>query len=428
MRQLLGIIMVIKRSTLLFLGGCVTIWPQILPMTEGIINRKGNGDLFCLPREVEEMIIMRVMDKYQYIQALKGLRGLARSNRFFYYDEKVNGLFIKLLARYHTHLLRGVCYVDRVFGASYLLKTPGGKSWIKNSYLTESENFKIISTAYFYDLEKNPHKESIQNYMLEVFPNQVPALIKRRLGSLLTLVYQRELSATHQENLPLLSNFLKKLGADHTQGCIQELEFNNVLKNKDIWKLEELLKEGADPDFSTTLPANLIPLAQAIYLKGSKEIINLLLKFGANLNNRSLRDNHRTKKVWTSSPLLVAIHNNSAERVQWLLEHDADPEMEDGSGLPLVYAIQHMRDTDKNKAIQLLIKHGADVNRADKGEVTPLRMAMEKEDKESISALLKKGAHVNKHTFNFLKLKFPSIAQVATDCFQKQENFLKINS
>ncbi len=105
------------------------------------------------------------------------------------------------------------------------------------------------------------------------------------------------------------------------------------------------------------------PLHEAAY-RGRKEIAELLLKAGADVNAKS--------QGWIT-PLHVAVRNNRQEVAELLLAYKADPNAkEENEGwTPLHYAVREGR----RELVELLLANQADPNERDKRGVTPLDMA-----------------------------------------------------
>ncbi|XP_055853420.1 ankyrin-1-like [Episyrphus balteatus] len=157
-----------------------------------------------------------------------------------------------------------------------------------------------------------------------------------------------------------------------------------------------------------------------------KEITKFLLNSGSKVNSK------RSQTIPSNTPLHLAIQNRDLEITEMLLDHDADINARNESGLsPLLKAIQ---DRQEN-IVDILLKRGAILNSCNKGisplhyaverhfcnttekllqygayvdskanfycrkeEYTPLHCATENEDFEIVKILLKKGANVNSTT------------------------------
>ena len=120
-----------------------------------------------------------------------------------------------------------------------------------------------------------------------------------------------------------------------------------------------LINRGADVNLPDNLGYCYTPLIWAVD-SGSKDIVNLLIREGANVNKKS--------KPWQYSPLQKAVHKNRFDLVRILLFAGADPNIEhcDGS-VPLSEAIR----IGYFEIAHCLIIAGADVNHVDNNGDTP---------------------------------------------------------
>jgi ankyrin repeat protein len=139
--------------------------------------------------------------------------------------------------------------------------------------------------------------------------------------------------------------------------------------NKDIVKI--LLENNVDVE---KVVDGDTPLIYAIK-NNNKDIVELLLGKNANVNKLDRFGN---------TPLIIAIENNYEDIVKLLLEKDANVNKPDSSGYtPLMNAIKHKRD---EKIIDLLLKY----------DYITLMIAIENNNKDYVNLLLNKGADVNK--------------------------------
>lgn len=150
-------------------------------------------------------------------------------------------------------------------------------------------------------------------------------------------------------------------------------------KKTDIAKL--LLKKGADVNVVDKQKKK-IPLVASI---NNSELAKLLVENGANVNPEIAKGE--------MSPLRKAINLENDELVQYLLENKANPNIP-GQKNPLIEAIERK---DKLNYIELLLKHGADVNKPEEYTLkrTPLITATIKDNTKVAEILLKAGAKVN---------------------------------
>lgn len=117
----------------------------------------------------------------------------------------------------------------------------------------------------------------------------------------------------------------------------------------------------------------------------NSELAKLLVENGANVNPEIAKGE--------MSPLRKAINLENDELVQYLLENKANPNIP-GQKNPLIEAIERK---DKLNYIELLLKHGADVNKPEEYTLkrTPLITATIKDNTKVAEILLKAGAKVN---------------------------------
>ena len=198
-------------------------------------------------------------------------------------------------------------------------------------------------------------------------------------------------------------------------------------KNKNSKIVRELLKNGANPNLRSTelekLPLHYV-LEDGYGEDGTRqgseqnkeifEIINLLLKHGADINAedrcgqtalyyatyyrniaavRLLLKNGAKPDCGKEYPLFAASHYNEIEIVEELLNHGAEinPKSEGIHRIPLYIASErgHLELIDK------LLEYGADVNLPNLFARTPLYAACEKGHFEIVKKLLRHGANPN---------------------------------
>lgn len=185
----------------------------------------------------------------------------------------------------------------------------------------------------------------------------------------------------------------------------------------DNTKLQNLIKQGADINYRDS--SGRTPAMAATY-KNNTETVKLLIQAGADIN---IRDNH------LNNPFLYAGAEGFLEILKLTIEAGADAKSTNRfGGTALIPASEHgyvevikelLTKTDINvnhinnlgwtalleaiilnnggekqqQVIKMLIEHGADVNIADKNNITPLKHA-EKKGYTKIQQILKNaGAH-----------------------------------
>ena len=125
------------------------------------------------------------------------------------------------------------------------------------------------------------------------------------------------------------------------------------------------------------------PLAQAVWARRSRSILEALLFHGANVN----------EAVYGYSPLWLA---QTYDLSEFLVEHGADPNARTPSGETRLHRAAYRDDVD---TINLLFKHGAaiDVLEKDTG-CTPLFYAIDQQNIAAVKALLDLQANANFRT------------------------------
>jgi ankyrin repeat protein len=145
----------------------------------------------------------------------------------------------------------------------------------------------------------------------------------------------------------------------------------------DIERVKLLISKG--PDLNEENEKGQIPLNLAAR-EGHKEIVELLLEHGADVNVGSVFGKEYNN--WIAAEF--AMHNNHTEIAQLLISKGADIS-------PLFFAI-YMEDEIKARS---LIEGGADVNSRTPGGITPLHQAVNKGLKDIVELLIAYDADVN---------------------------------
>ena len=93
-----------------------------------------------------------------------------------------------------------------------------------------------------------------------------------------------------------------------------------------------------------------------------------------------------------------AIDSGSLESVKWILSKGVDLSFRDPEGYTPLLSAMDRGLPGKYEIIQLLINHGAPINRKGINDWTPLHLAAVREDLEALQILLKNGADASIRT------------------------------
>ena len=148
-----------------------------------------------------------------------------------------------------------------------------------------------------------------------------------------------------------------------------------------------LIDKGADPNRQNAKGETALILAANI---DNPSTVQLLLSRGADPNRAMING---------STALLSLVDQNDTARrnrlliIDTLLDAGANPNIRAKSNgiTPLLTALDHRDD----RAVESLLKHGSDVNAADRDGTTPLHKAVERGSAAVIPILIEKGAAVN---------------------------------
>jgi ankyrin repeat protein/tRNA A-37 threonylcarbamoyl transferase component Bud32 len=163
--------------------------------------------------------------------------------------------------------------------------------------------------------------------------------------------------------------------------------FLKAIDDGDVPGVEAGLAKGININdmYDWTLNEKVPPLTRAV-TTGKKEIVDLLIKRGANVDAMS------TKK---KTPLMVAVEKNLPEIVELLLKAEANPNLQDNTGdTAMWYAIFSSRID----IVQMLIAYGANLNLAGPSNITALIFAAQIKSLPIAKILVKSGADVNAQT------------------------------
>ncbi|XP_013384855.1 ankyrin repeat and protein kinase domain-containing protein 1-like [Lingula anatina] len=189
-------------------------------------------------------------------------------------------------------------------------------------------------------------------------------------------------------------------------------------KKGDMQRLTNLLRDGTlDVNKIDLLGGACTPLHMAAQ-HGATQCVQLLLQHGADPNIQDWRGR---------TPLHWAVELGATQCVQLLLQHGADPNIQDGEGSkPLHMAARQ----DATQCLQLLLQHGADPNIQSKsigrqtllmgaGRRSPLHWAAQRGATQCIQLLLQHGADPNIQDIWWRHTPLQDAAeQGATQCVQ----------
>jgi ankyrin repeat protein len=196
--------------------------------------------------------------------------------------------------------------------------------------------------------------------------------------------------AVHHENIEVIKRFLKhnvNVNAKNINGDYYEdtpLHIATRKGNKEI--VELLIAHGADinmPNYDDNTPLHIATMG------GNIEIVELLIARGADINLPNYDED---------TPLHIATRKGNKEIVELLIAHHANIDQPNdwNEDTPL-----HIATRKGNKEIvELLINGGANTNIQNKYESTPLHIATKKNYKEIVKLLLQKEPSLhcaNKH-------------------------------
>jgi ankyrin repeat protein len=152
--------------------------------------------------------------------------------------------------------------------------------------------------------------------------------------------------------------------------------FFKAIDECDVNKVQDMLKNNRHLVNSEADRWN--PLTRAASYKGCIEIVKLLLKYGADINQRDGRDGR--------TPLTTALEDGKDKIAKFLLEAGADPNKADNDDITAMYIAVYNNVIPLAK---LLLKHGADINKRVKGDNTLMQIAIRENHFDMAKLLVK---------------------------------------
>lgn len=146
--------------------------------------------------------------------------------------------------------------------------------------------------------------------------------------------------------------------------------FAEALEKKNLAEAEQLLKDGADPNGADFLGN---PLMFVMARDGNLPALQLLAKYGANLNAKNTSYNNTT-------PLGIAVQRRRVEIVRFLISQKVDVNMPNGHGeTPLMTSVKGPASGDisspKPEITKMLLEAGADLSLKDRWDETAMSYA-----------------------------------------------------
>lgn len=174
-----------------------------------------------------------------------------------------------------------------------------------------------------------------------------------------------------------------KINDRNMSGATALVEAARSRSGDPVGTMRLLLRHGAD---TSSKNAALFEAASV----GNREVIKLLLAYGANVNAHSVEG-------WT--PLSAADDEGRLEIVNFLLSRGARPNIRGASGQAALLFLTGSKNAaaykERPAIVRALIAYGADVNVRDNNGKTPLMNAVAEIDVPTVQILLHHGAQVN---------------------------------
>ena len=164
-----------------------------------------------------------------------------------------------------------------------------------------------------------------------------------------------------------------------------ELDFSVLFNDDEL--LDLLLKKGLSLDTKGSFPDN-CPLIFGAVKYGNIKALDKIIDLGANKSERC-------KSGFGETPLLLAIYENNAEIVEYLLIKGVSPNEKEWTDKS---ALSNAAETDNDRIINLLIDAGAKIEYAKYFGKTPIMQAVSRKKYVAVQTLINRGANVNHKT------------------------------
>ena len=180
-----------------------------------------------------------------------------------------------------------------------------------------------------------------------------------------------------------------------------------AIETGDLALVDMMLVRGADPNCA--LKNSPIPMGVAA-AQPFPQILQRLIKAGGDPDQVRPRtdDGH-----FPATPLMTACRRGRLDNVRVLLAAAANVNKVNSGNAGPLHAVMYA-DSDQVEIVQLLLDHGADPNIADVSGLTPLNVAQQKSKAGSIALLKKHGAIEGALTANFSVASTPVQNAIAT--------------
>ena len=207
-----------------------------------------------------------------------------------------------------------------------------------------------------------------------------------------------EKNTNDDSNLLDLAQVLLKHGAEvNRRNKDGQNPLHLAMRRNQSRLMEMLLEHGADANAKNNqgmFPLEILSDPERYYQTSDEEdnivdLAQLLLKHGAEVNRRCKAN---------ETPLHRAIRRNRSRLAWILLENCADANAENNEGQTMLHILSEcdsFRDEGALKLLSLLLRKGADVNKRDRANETPLHLAMRRNRFMLVKTLLEHGADFN---------------------------------